>query len=205
MIIGILFILLYKENYAQNSRLFCIVDSITKFVSRDEFASLDISDLEKTDSIYSYALRVSDSESDALLGLTIALVPYNKIPVTLPIIHYKFDVPYLSSEGEYFFKKNKNLPKRFFLDSPQNEDGDKDKLAHFFGSAFLSYNFRVLDYSLFIGYFVESFEETFGISRIDSRDMRANALGAMFGKLIRKNKIMPSTMFLIHNLKYFKL
>ena len=205
MILGILFILLFGENYPQNSKLFCLVDSITKFVSRDDFASLDISDSEKTDSIYCYALKVSGNESDALLGLTIALVPHNKIPLTVPIIGYKIDVPFLSSAEEYFDKKNKNLPKRLFLDGPKNQYGDQDKLAHFFGSAFLSYNLRVLDYSLLIGYFVESFEETFGISRIDMRDMRANALGAEFGKLIRTKKIMPSQMFLIYNLKYFIL
>jgi len=181
------------------------MDSITQFVSRDEFSSLEISDLEKTDSIYCYALRISDDESDALLGLTIALVPYDRIPVTLPLIKLKLDFRFLSSERENFLKKNNNLPKQLFFDTPKGNYGDKDKLAHFFGSAFLSYNTRLLDYSLIIGYFVESFEETFGISRIDSRDMRANALGIKFGKLIRTIKIMPSQIFFIYNLKYFRI
>ncbi|HOJ18400.1 MAG: hypothetical protein GX452_04515 [Ignavibacteriales bacterium] len=189
---------------AQQSHLFRLVDSITKYVAAEEFSSMPVSDLQKTDSIYCHAVRVAEGNlSDALLGLTIALVAHTKIPVTLPLLGLRMDFHFLSSTPETVNKKNDNLPKVLFLDSPHTMHGDQDKLAHFFGSAFLSYNMRLFDYSLVIGYFVESFEETFGISRIDDRDMRANSLGVKFGKMIREKEVMPSQIFLMYNLKYF--
>ena len=72
----------------------------------------------------------------------------------------------------------------YFLIHPEIDYGDKDKLAHFFGSAFLSYESTIFDLGKLIGYFVEAFEESFKVqSTVDLRDLDVNEYGRLFGTL----------------------
>jgi hypothetical protein len=157
------------------------------------------------DTLFKRAVNYRDSDySEALLSLMFATVPYKKVPIQIPLIKTIVQFPLTSAGDSVFLLKNKNLPKDFYFDTPQTNFGDKDKLAHFFGSAFLAYNSSIFDLGDLIGYFVEVFEEEFKVqSVIDSRDMMTNKLGYIFGTYLKKDKkIQPSNAFLLRTLFY---
>jgi hypothetical protein len=72
--------------------------------------------------------------------------------------------------------------------------GDRDKLQHFFGSAFLSYSFESSGSAERVGDAIELGEESFVVGGVsDERDGRANHHGQMFGlTLLRDEDVRPS-------------
>jgi hypothetical protein len=137
----------------------------------------------------------------------LATVPYREVPIQIPLINSTIDFPLTSADEETFLEKNENLPRYLFFDTPQNSYGDKDKLAHFFGSAFLSYESHLFDMGKLIGYFVEAFEENFKVqSSVDIRDLDVNDYGRLFGKLLQENKnLLPSQIFLIRSIRFLRV
>jgi hypothetical protein len=73
-----------------------------------------------------------------LLTAALATLPYRKMPVTFPIINEEAEGTIIEMPDSAFEKKVANLPSNIFFDSPKGFLGDKDKLPHFFGNAFLS-------------------------------------------------------------------
>lgn len=194
--------------FPQQSKLSKSVNNISEFIAADEFLILKekVGELSTVDSIYSEALKLNDNDrSETLLSLTFATVPYNEVPVQIPIIKSILNFPLISASDSIFKLKNVNLPRYIFFDSPNNNYGDKDKLAHFFGSAFLSYSSDFFDLGNAIGYFVEVFEESFKVqSSVDERDLITNKLGNMFGTMLNKNKnILPSQIIILRTLSNF--
>jgi hypothetical protein len=112
----------------------------------------------------------------------------------LPLVPFTVTVHLPSVNSPLFESKTKNLPSKFFYDTPKDNFGDKDKLPHFFGTAFIEYNFSFFNISKFLGIFVEKFEETFYVQgAMDKRDLYVNRLGARFGKGLRNNgSLLPS-------------
>ncbi|MBN1639455.1 MAG: hypothetical protein JW866_10835 [Ignavibacteriales bacterium] len=180
---------------------------ISDFIASDYFLSLKEkkNDLDLVDTIYVRALKYYNYDySEALLALTFATLPFNKIPLKIPFLNVKLNIPLPSACDSVFQIKLRNLPSQFFFDTPKYEFGDKDKLPHFFGNAFLSYNISFFNISEFFGILVELFEESFAIDgRLNLRDIRVNRIGSEFGKLLEdNNNILPSQMFLIYTLIY---
>ncbi len=204
------FLILTISLSAQQSKLSKYVNHISAYIASENFNQLKIKigDINATDSIYLVAVKTTDfSYSEALLALMFATVPYREVPIKIPFFNIVLNYPLLSADEETFNKKNSNLPKYLFLDSPSSDYGDKDKLAHFFGSAFLSYESRFFDLGELIGYFVEAFEESFKVqSAIDFRDLDVNEYGRLFGKLLRKNKnLLPSQILFLRSLRYIRI
>ena len=206
----ILFILFFLNVYLhpQQSNLSSHVNFISKYISSNEFVSLknNIGDIKSIDSIYIQAFNHSDNDySEVLLALTFATVPYREVPIQIPVIKVVLYYPLISASDSIFNLKNENLPRYIFFDSPDNNYGDKDKLAHFFGSAFISYFSNIFDLGNPIGYFVEVFEESFKVqSAIDEKDLMTNKLGNTFGKLLKQNKnILPSQIIILRTLSNF--
>jgi hypothetical protein len=202
--------LIQSNIYSQQSELSKSVNHISSYIASTDFLILkqSIGDLSASDSIFCEALKSCDGNiGDALLSLMLATVPYREVPIQLPIVNTIVYYPLTSADEVTFLKKNDNLPKYLFLDTPQNNQGDKDKLAHFFGSAFLSYESSIFDLGKLIGYFVEVFEESFKVqSSIDSRDLDVNDYGRLFGKAIKEdNSVMPSQIFLLRSLRYLRI
>ena len=194
--------------FPQQSKLSKSVNKISDYIASSEFLILKekVGELSTVDSIYSEALKFNDNDySEALLALTFATVPYNEVPIQIPVIKSILNFPLIAASDSIFEMKNANLPRYIFFDSPMNEYGDKDKLAHFFGSAFLSYSSNFFDLGNAIGYFVEVFEESFKVqSSIDERDLVTNKFGNMFGKLLKRNKnILPSQIIILRTLSNF--
>ena len=195
---------------SQQSNLSKTVNHISEYIASERLLEIrNISgDLIATDSIFLEALKfTNENNSDALLALMFATVPYREVPIQMPLINSIVLYPLTSADQETFLKKNENLPRYLFFDTPKNDYGDKDKLAHFFGSAFLSYESNIFDLGKLIGYFVEAFEESFKVqSNIDLRDLDVNDYGRLFGNLLKENKkILPSQIFLLRSLRFFRV
>jgi len=194
-----LLLILFNINisYPQRSQLSSNVQEISEFIASQTFLSIkdQKGELQSIDSLYVTALRITGNNiQDALLALTFAAVPYKKVPVHF-LFH--FDYPLFSADDSIFQLKNKNLPKNFLSDSPRNAFGDKDKVAHFFGSAFIAYTSRVFDLTSAIGYFVEVIEENFTPeNQIDLRDLKVNKLGEAFGKSLHTNNNLVPSFFI---------
>jgi hypothetical protein len=192
--------------YPQHSEDWKKVDSLTSFIANSGLNCKN--DLEKMDVLWQKSVELNDNNySDALFDLIYTCIPYKKVNLRVPIISGILTYRILSSDDSIFNLKNKNLPKYLFFDSERSDYGDKDKPAHFFGSAFLAYNEYFFDLSNTFGYFVEAFEEKFELqNQIDSRDLRTNYYGSLFGRELRKNKkAKPSTFFLLHTLSYIQI
>jgi hypothetical protein len=211
ILLPLLFCLLaYTDNFTQQSKLSKSVNFISEYIASEKFKILknEIGDINVIDSIFTKALDQSNENySEALLALTFATVPYREVPIQVPIIKTIINFPLVSASDSIFNLKNKNLPRYLFIDTPQNDYGDLDKLAHFFGSAFLSYNSNIFDLGELIGYFVEAFEESFKVqSEIDYRDIDVNFYGRLFGKLLKKDKsVLPSQIILLRSLKFINI
>jgi len=209
-IICVLLLVFSSLSFSQQSKLSKAVNHISAYIASEDFQNLRqiIGDISATDSLYAEALRFKEYDySETLLALTFTTVPYRKVPIQIPLIKVILYYPLISAEESIFLKKNHNLPAYLFLDSPSSDYGDKDKLAHFFGSAFLSYESRFFDLGELIGYFVEAFEESFKVqSAIDFRDLDVNQYGRLFGKLLRRNKnVFPSQILLLRSFRYIRI
>jgi hypothetical protein len=205
-----LIFLISNQLNAQQSNISKTVNHISSYIASEEFLNLrnSIGDLSSTDSIYVVAVRFNDGNiGDALLGLMLATVPYREVPIQLPILNSIVNFPLTSADEETFITKNENLPRYLFFDTPQNNYGDKDKHAHFFGSAFLSYESNIFDLGKLIGYFVEAFEESFKVqSTADLRDLDVNDYGRLFGDLLKENEnLLPSQIFLLRSVRYLRI
>ncbi|MFO7525142.1 MAG: hypothetical protein R6W68_06780 [Ignavibacteriaceae bacterium] len=203
-------ILFIQSTSAQQSKLSKAVNHLSEYISSDRFLEINriIGDIPSTDSIFSEALKYTGYDyAEALLALTFTTVPYRKVPIQIPIFNIILEYPLTSADEKTFLLKNENLPRYLFLDSPINEYGDKDKLAHFFGSAFLSYQSHLFDLGELIGYFVEAFEESFKVqSTIDLRDLDVNEYGRLFGNLLKRNKnVLPSQIFFLRSIRHIRI
>ncbi len=194
-VLGIVFTTNFS--FPQRGQLSSEVQTISKFIASDSFLSLkeQRGELQSIDSLYLKALSLTGNNvQEALLALTFAVVPYKNVPVRFL---FRFNYPLLSADDSTFKKKNKNLPKYFLADSPKNDFGDKDKLAHFFGNAFVAYTSQIFDLTTAIGYFVEVFEENFTPeNHIDFRDLKTNRLGEAFGKSLKKDQTLLPSIFI---------
>jgi len=198
----------YHTNFAQQSDLSKGVNYLSEFIASNHFLELkkDCSDLNLVDSIYARALDFYNNDcQEALLALTFTTIPQKRIPLVIPLIKARIYYPLISANDSISTLKNHNLPSKLFYDSPQNDFGDKDKLAHFFGNGFIGYSEIILDLADVFGYFVETFEEDFKAqSKIDYRDMNVNWYGVLFGNMTKINKsILPSQVMIIRSLRYF--
>jgi hypothetical protein len=195
--------------FPQQSKLSGSVNTLSAHIASDKFLEIKnkYGDLQAVDSIFYTALKFSNyNYSEAFLTLTFTTVPYREAPIQLPIIKLILYYPLISADEETFLKKNENLPRYIFFDTPTDNYGDKDKLAHFFGSAYLSYASNIFDLGNLIGYFVEVFEEKFKVqSEIDERDLTTNRLGNLFGKILKRKKdAMPSQILIMPTLYHFR-
>ncbi len=202
-----LFILFSTDLFPQQSRLGIEVKKLSDYIASNHFRDLKfrMDDPSRADSLFKEALKITNENfNEACFALTFAAVPYNLVPIKIPLINIIINYPLTAARGPLFNKKNANLPAYLFFDSPHDSFGDKDKLAHFFGSAFLSYSENIFDLTDLIGYFVEVFEQDFKVqSYIDPRDLSADTMGDIYGQLLKKNKeVLPSQVMIIKTLFY---
>ncbi len=215
----LLFVTLFSLNlydiaktYAQNNDkndLHSGLVYLSNFIVSDRFRVMkeNCDNLVLVDTLYLRALDYLNRDtSEALLALTFVTLPYKEILITVPIIDIKITLSIPLVIEIDFEQRRNNLPSEFLIDSPLSADSDKDKLPHFFGSAFLAYNLDFFNFSKFISILIELFEETLRVEgQIDPRDIRINSLGELFGKQLLKNKnIFPSQVLSLNELLFIK-
>ena len=196
--------------FSQQSNLSKGVNYLSEFIASDYFLALkkENSDLALVDSVYIRAIKFFENDyQEALLALTFTTIPYQRVPIVIPLIKVRLSYPLISASDSIANLKNRNLPSKLFYDSPDSDYGDKDKLAHFFGNAFIGYAENILKLADVFGYFVEAFEEDFKAqSEVDFRDVDVNWYGVLFGETLELNKeILPSQIMTIRSLRYFRI
>jgi len=138
-------------------------------------------DLRAVDALYIRALRLTHGNSGmALLYCTLATMDHHIVAVKNPL--FKAVVPLTNESWEEFTRRVDNLPAHFYADAPEQRAGDRDKLQHFFGSAFIAMVFESRGAAERVGAFIEWGEDAFIVDgAYDDRDMRANRQGREFG------------------------
>lgn len=151
-------------------------------------------DLRAVDAIYQKSLRVAEfNVGRGLLIAMMAVLEHQQIHVRMPIVK-SVELPLSFEDDTLFAQRVRSLPKSLYPDSPDSEYGDKDKLQHFFASAYLAYASESTDIARGAGNVVEWGEAKFIVGGADDpRDKRANKQGESFGRdlLIVKN-LLPS-------------
>ncbi len=165
------------------------------FIRSGTFKSLrlKLGDLRAVDAIYVRAMQMTNNNTAiALLMTTIAVFDHRLVGFKVPIVQLFF--PLTNESSEQFQQRVNNLPARLYTDTPEAWSGDRDKLQHFFGSAFLTVVFESRDVANRFGNSIEEGERAFIVDgAYDDRDVRANKQGQYFGdSLLRDNHRLPS-------------
>lgn len=153
-------------------------------------------DLHAVNALYIRALRLTHGNTGmALLYCSLATMDHHVVGVRNPL--FKAFIPLTNESIEEFTQRVENLPSHFYADSPPNGTGDRDKLQHFFGSAFIAKVFESRSAAERVGSFIEWGEDAFIVDgAYDARDMRANRQGREFGLALidptDMNSVLPS-------------
>jgi hypothetical protein len=151
-------------------------------------------DMRTIDAIYLKSLKIADYNIARALFLSLmAVLEHRKIDVKMPIVS-PLKVPLTFEKDSIFFARIKHLPTHVYSDSPTTFGGDRDKLQHFFGSAYLSYASEAPQFTRAVGDFIEWGEPIFVVGGTDDpRDKRANKQGGSFGRdLLVVTTLLPS-------------
>jgi hypothetical protein len=173
------------------------VTQLKDYIRTDDFADLrrGAGDSRAVDALYVRARELSWGNTyEALLVSTLATMEHRRIGIRVPVIGPLLWIPLTSEFEDDFRSRLQSLPSRFYADTPPGIAGDRDKLQHFFGSAFLTYLLESRTGADRIGEFVEWGEERFVVDGVnDERDRRANWQGQQFGlKLLEDQGARPS-------------
>jgi hypothetical protein len=155
--------------------------------------------MRAVDAIYLKALKIADhSVGRALFLSLLATLEHRNLNMKVPIFG-SFGVPLTFEEDSTFNARMRNLPSKIYADSPP--EGDRDKLQHFFGSAYIAYASESREFARTSGDLVEWGEAEFVVGGVDDdRDRRANSHGERFGHdLLTIKNLLPSDYF---NLSY---
>lgn len=144
------------------------------------------------DAIYDRALLIADGNiKQALLISTLAVMDHRRLGFGFPLIGALY-FPLTFESDSLFRRRRTHLPKKVLDDNPRASD--KDKLQHFFGSAYITYATGSNVIAKWIGDLLETGEESFVLGgRDDIRDRLANEKGRTFGSmLMRYPDLLPS-------------
>jgi len=188
----------FSVSLSQNKDMFYYGGKIIEYTAGFDGDFSQTHPTQFLDTIFSYALKLSEGDiADALLFCSVGTVPYSEFEMTIPLINFPINVFIFNIVSENIFSQMiRNLPTKIFSDSPEGTFGDKDKVTHFFSSAYWSYSLNE-NFASAIGYLVEHFEEGFKVqSVVDERDLTVNQLGIKFGSMLKDKLIFPSEIIL---------
>ena len=154
--------------------------------------TLRCGELRAVDGIYLKALKIADYDIARGLFLSMmGVLEHQSVEFKIPVLG-ALGVPLTFEEDSLFQCRKNNLPSRIYSDTPP--EGDKDKLQHFFASAYLAYASDSPELAKQSGNFVEWGESKFVVGGADDpRDKRANKHGEAFGRdLLVVKTLLPS-------------
>ncbi|MCI0706375.1 MAG: hypothetical protein L0Y80_02690 [Ignavibacteriae bacterium] len=177
-------------------RIVLDVKAIRGYVRDERFVELTklCGDQRAVDAIYLRALKIAEYHIGRALFLSMAAtMEHQNLDVRMPLVE-SIKLPLTFEEDSLFKSRTKNLPARIYPDSPMDEHGDKDKLQHFFGSAYLAYATESREVARSTGDVMEWGEARFVVGGADdSRDRIANIQGEKFGHdLLLVKTLLPS-------------
>ena len=137
------------------------------------------------DALFDRAMLLADGDpGEALYLCLFSVMDHRIIRIRVPLIG-SVPVPLTLESDSLFKRRYTNLPKQVLRDGVRTPD--KDKLQHFFGSAWLTYISHSPRLVQWIGDLLELGEDRFVVGGTnDPRDKKANELGRMFGSLLLK-------------------
>ncbi len=144
--------------------------------------------------IFMRALEIADEDiSLALLIAALATFDHFRLGIRTVIFGTIYLPLTLESDSAYR-ARYAHLPRRILPDSLGGRKNDKDKLQHFFGSAYLTYVSNSKAMARSFGDFIEWGEPRFIVGGdFDERDKYANRLGQEFGmRLLDGEDVLPS-------------
>ena len=168
--------------------------SIRDYIRDPRFVELTrrCGDLRGMDEIFLKALRITEYNIGRALFLSmIACLEHQNVDFEVPVVGI-VDLP-LTFESDSLFKARiSHLPSRLYRDT--SPEGDRDKLQHFFGSAYLSFVSESPEFARSAGNMVEWGEARMIVGGVDDpRDKRANKQGETFGHdLLFIKTMLPS-------------
>src|SRR5258707_9265727 len=129
------------------------------------------------DAIFIRAMQMTNNNTAiALLLAALASFDHRLIGLKVPVFRLFF--PLSGESEEDFTLRLRHLPCRLYPDGPAGAEGDRDKLQHFFGSAFLTFVFESRQSGENFGEFIEHGEDAFIVGGVmDDRDRRSNHEG----------------------------
>ncbi|MEW5800423.1 MAG: hypothetical protein AB1728_15615 [Bacteroidota bacterium] len=167
---------------------------LKRYIRDDRFYALRklYDDTLAVDAIFDRAMLIADDDVEqALLIATFSVMDHRRLGLRIPLIGSIY-LP-LTAESDSFFRlRRTHLPKKLLND--KKRASDKDKLQHFFGSAYVAYLFNSSTIARWIGDLFETGEDRFVLGgRTDERDKLANEKGREFGlRLLRDTRTLPS-------------
>lgn len=150
-------------------------------------------DLRRVDEIYAYAVYLAEGDPyRATLACAWATLPYHTFPARIPLLNLGVTVPVSTESREAFLRRMARLPGMLFPDSPRGLD--RDKLPHFFGSAWLQMVTRTPPLVAAAGELLEWSEAIFKLEGArDPRDIAINRLGTCFARALQRQRdVRPS-------------
>jgi hypothetical protein len=144
------------------------------------------------DAIFDQAMLIADENvKHALLISTFAVMDHRKLGFKVPVIGSIY-IPLTTENDSLFRLRRTHLPKKVLNDNLKASD--KDKLQHFFGSAYITYSTNSNSFAEWIGDLLEIGEDRFVLGgKDDPRDKQANAKGREFGlRLLKDENVLPS-------------
>lgn len=169
---------------------------IRQYISDQRFQVLRnrFGGIRALDAIYLKSLKIADHNiARALFISFLAVLEHRNVDIKIPIIG-SLRIPLTFERDSIFTIRTNHLPSLIYSDSPVTLAGDRDKLQHFFGSAYLSYVTEAPDFARTAGILIEWGEAAFIVGGADDlRDKRANRQGERFGEdLLIVTNLLPS-------------
>ncbi len=169
-------------------------ERIRTYVRDGRFAILlkRCGEMRAIDAIYLKALKIAEHSIGRALFLSlVATLEHRDIDLKVPIIG-SVGLPLTFEEDSTFNARMSNLPAKIYADTPP--EGDRDKLQHFFGSAYIAYTSESREFARTSGDLVEWGEAKLVVGGVDDdRDRRANSQGERFGHdLLTIKNLLPS-------------
>lgn len=176
------------------------ITQLKQYIQSTEFATFRrrYGDVQAVDAVFDRAMRLSwNNVYEALFISMFATMDHRRVGIRLPLLGPLLWFP-LSSEFEDEFRARLGaLPRRLYPDTPESAAGDRDKLQHFFGAAFLTYTFESGDSADRLGRFIEWGEQEFVVGGTpDDRDVRANNQGEQFALHLLHDKSLHPSLFM---------
>jgi hypothetical protein len=127
----------------------------------------------------------------SLFAVSLAVLEHRNISIALPLLkHIRFPLTFESQDD--FEQRHERLPSELYI---RGKD-DKDKLQHFFVSAYLQRVVKMNWFVRLLGTVLEAVEQVFIVDgEYDIRDIQANNDGILFASHLTDTLLLPGQFF----------